>query len=110
MDRRLLNRLDLLAPSIDKHVKARQYSTLLSRTAHRRLRQYNAGDPFLARNYEREREWVSGVVAEVLGSRHYLVKVAGDLWKRHMDQLLRRSADVASTLAFHIRILAIYAA
>ena len=41
-----------------------------------------------------------GVVTEVLGSRHYIVKVAGNLWKRHIDQLLRRPADVASTHGF----------
>ena len=41
-----------------------------------------------------------GVVTEVLGSRHYIVKVAGNLWKRHIDQLLRRPADVASTRGF----------
>ena len=41
-----------------------------------------------------------GVVTEVLGSRHYIFKVAGNRWKRHIDKLLRRSADVASTRGF----------
>ena len=41
-----------------------------------------------------------GVVTEVLGSRHYIVKVVGNLWKRHIDQLLRRPADVALTHGF----------
>ena len=41
-----------------------------------------------------------GVVTEVLGSRHYIVRVAGNLWKRHIDQLLRHPADVALTRGF----------
>lgn len=100
MGRRLRNRLDLLTPSVEKHVEARQYSTMLSRTAHRGFRKFNAGDSVLARNFGRGGKWVRGVVTEVLGSRHYMVKVAGNLWKRHIDQLLRRPADVASTRGF----------
>ena len=73
MGRRLRNRVDLLTPSLETHVEARQYSTMVSRTAHRGLRKFNAGDFVLARNFGR------GVVTEVLGSRHYIVKVAGNL-------------------------------
>ena len=97
MGRRLRNRLDLLTPSLETHVEARQYSTMVSRTAHRGLRKFNAGDSVLARNFGRGGKWVRGVVTEVLGSRHYIVKVAGNLWKRHIDQLLRRPADMALT-------------
>ena len=93
MGRRLRTHLDFLRPSVEKHVEARQYSTMLSRTAHRGLRQFNVGDPVLARNYGRGAKWVRGVITEVLGSRHYVVKVAGNLWKRHVDQLLRRPED-----------------
>ena len=81
MGRRLRNRLDLLTPSLETHVEARQYSTMVSRTAHRGLRKFNAGDSVLARNFGRGKKWVRGVVTEVLGSRHYIVKVAGNLWK-----------------------------
>ena len=73
---------------------------MVSRTAHRGFRKFNAGDSVLARNFGRGGKWVRGVVTEVLGSRHYIVKVAGNLWKRHIDQLLRRPADVASTHGF----------
>ena len=95
MGRRLRTHLDLLTPSVEKHVEARQYSTMLSRTAHRGLRQFNAGDTVLARNYGRGEKLVRGVITEVLGSRHYIVKVAGNLWKRHVDQLLRRPQDTS---------------
>ena len=100
MGRRLRNRLDLLTPSLETSVEARQYSTMVSRTAHRGLRKFNAGDSVLAQNFGRGAKWVRGVVTEVLGSRHYIVKVAGNLWKRHIDQLLRRPADAASTRGF----------
>ena len=76
MGRRLRNRLDLLTPSLETHVEACQYSTMVSRTAHRGFRKFNAGDSVLARNFGREGKWVRGVVTEVLGSRHYIVKVA----------------------------------
>ena len=36
-----------------------------------------------------------GVITEVLGSRHYIVKVTSNLWKRQVDQLLRRPEDTA---------------
>ena len=51
MGQRLCTRLDLLTPSVEKHVEARQHSTMLRRTAHRGLRQFNAGDTVLVRNY-----------------------------------------------------------
>ena len=35
-----------------------------------------------------------GIISEVLGSRHYMVKVAGGLWKRHVDQPLSRHVEV----------------
>lgn len=95
MGRRLRTRLDLLIPSVEKHVEARQYSTMVSRTANRGLRQFNAGDTVLARNYGKGEKWMRGVISEVLGSRHYMVEVSGNLWKRHVDQLLSRPVDVA---------------
>ena len=100
MGRRLRNRLDLLTPSLETHVEARQYSTMVSRTAHRGFCKFNAGDSVLARNFGRGGKWGRGVVTEVLGSHHYIVRVAGNLWKRHIDQLLRHPADVALTRGF----------
>ena len=36
-----------------------------------------------------------GVITEVFGSRHYMAEVSGNLWKRHMDQLLSRADNNA---------------
>ena len=93
MGRRLLTRLDLLIPSVEKHVEARQYSSMLNRTTKRGLCHFHAGDAVLARTYGSGEKWIPGVVTEVLGSRHYMVEVFGNLWKRHVEQLLRRPID-----------------
>ena len=100
MGRRLRNRLDLRTPSLETHVEARQYGTMVSRTACRGFRKFNDGDSVLAPNFGRGGKWVHEVVTEVLGSHHYIVKVAGNLWKQHIDQLLRRLADIALTRGF----------
>ena len=44
MGQRQCNQLDLLTPSVEKYVEARQYSTMVSRTAHRGFRKFNDGD------------------------------------------------------------------
>ena len=72
--RRLRNRLDLLTTSAEKYVEARQYITMLSRNTHRGFRTFSAGDSVVATNFGRGGKWVSGVVTEVLGSRHYIVR------------------------------------
>lgn len=94
MGRRLRSLLDLLIPSVENHVEARQYSSMVNHTAKRGLRQLHAGNAVFTRNYGRREKWIPGVVTEVLGgSRHYMVEVFGNLWKRHVDQLLRRPID-----------------
>ena len=93
MGRRLRTRLGLLKPSLEKHVEAKQFSSMVRRTAERGLRQFFEGDTVLARNYGRGDKWRPGVVASVLGTRHYIVDVCGNLWKRHVDQLLSRPGN-----------------
>ena len=77
MGRRLRSRLDLLNPSVEKHVEARQFSSMTRRTADRGVRQFFAGDAVLAPNYGRGDKWHPGVVSSVLGSRHYMVEMSG---------------------------------
>lgn len=96
MGRRLRSRLDLLTP-FENYVR-----TMLRRTAHRGFRHFNVGDPVLAPNYGKGGKWVRGVVSEVIGSRHYIVNVSGNLWKRHVDQLLRRCEEVVPTNDFPV--------
>ena len=93
MGRRLHTCLDLLIPSVEKHVETRQYNSMVNRTSKRGLRQFLAGDAVLARNYDRGEKWMPGVINEVLGTRNYMVEVFGNLWKRHVDQLFHRPID-----------------
>ena len=97
MGRRLRTRLDLLTPSVEKYVEGLQYSTMFRRTAHCGFFQFNVGDPVLARSYGKGGKWVHGVVSEVIGSRHYIVNVSGNLWKRLVDQLFRCCVEVVPT-------------
>ena len=60
---------------------------MVNHTAKRGLREIHAGDTALARNYCRGEKWIAGVVTEDL------CEVFGNLWKRHVDQLLRRPVD-----------------
>lgn len=73
MGRRPSTCLDLLIPSIEKHVEARRYTSKVNRTTKRGLRQFSAGNPVLARNYGKGEKWVPGVVTEVVCSRHCMV-------------------------------------
>ena len=100
MGRRLRIRLDLLIPSVGKHVEARQYSSMVDRTAKRGLCHFHAGDAVLARNYGRGEKWIPGVVTEVVGSRHYMVELFGNLWKRHLDQ---NTVQLQRWLPWHLR-------
>ena len=67
---RLRTRLDLLIHSVEKHVEARQCSSMVNCTAKRGLHQFHGEDTVLACNYGRGEKWIPGVV---LGSWHYMV-------------------------------------
>ena len=60
----------------------------------RNPRSFTVGEKVLARYYQGKDEWVQGVIAEVLGSRHCMVQVFGSVWKRHIDQLLKNDAQL----------------
>ena len=88
MGRRLRTRLDLLAPSVHKHVETKQQA-VVERTSDRQLCNLQVEDQVMARNYSERGKWMQGIVTQVLGSRNYMVNIQGQLWKRHMDQLIR---------------------
>ena len=92
MGRKLRTRLDLMFPSLQEHVKKQQYKTL-ERNSNQTVRLFTKGENVLARNYHGKEKWIRGEITEVLGSRHYIVKVPGGVWKRHIDQLLKDNAQ-----------------
>ncbi|CAB3989970.1 Transposon Tf2-9 poly, partial [Paramuricea clavata] len=93
MGRRLRTRLDLVFPSVQEHVKQKQYK-VLERSANLNVRSFVEGENVLARNYQGKEKWIPGVVTKVLGSRHYMVRVPGYLWKRHVDQLVKYNPQI----------------
>ena len=94
MGRKLRTRLDLLLPSVEKHVKKQQYK-VLERNGNRNTRSFTKGQNVFVRNYQGKEKWIRGEITEVLGLRHYMVKVPGGVWKRHVDQLLKDDTQIA---------------
>ena len=90
MGRRFRTRLDLLMPSVDFRVQSSQHS-VLKRTESRGCRKFDVGDQVQAKNFGLGGKWKRGVIEEVLGSRHYNVRIGDQLWKRHIDQLVKCS-------------------
>ena len=94
MGRKLRTRLDLLLPSVEEHVKKQQYK-VLERNGNRNTRSFTKGQNVFVRNYQGKEKWIRGEITEVLGLRHYMVKVPGGVWKRHVDQLLKGDTQIA---------------
>jgi len=95
MGRNLRTRLDLIKPSVHSRVETSQ-EKIASRTANRGCRKLYCGDPILARNFGSGDKWMRGVVTEILGNKHYHIEVNGQIWKRHIDQLLNRQVPQGS--------------
>ena len=90
MGRRLRTRLDLMIPNVREHVEQKQ-ETMISHSADRGCRIFVEGESVLARNYSGDK-WITGEIDEVLGHKHYHVKLEnGQIVKRHVDQLLKSS-------------------
>ena len=92
MKRKLRTRLDLLKPSVQRHVENKQNS-VAERTANRHLRQFQKGDSVMVRNYGKGEKWLPGKISEVLGTRNYMVQTGGQMWKRHVDQVLKSQVE-----------------
>ena len=93
MKRKLRTRLDLLKPSVQRHVENKQNS-IVERTPNRHLRHFQEGDSVMVRNYGNGEKWLPGKISEVLGTRNYIVQTGGQRWKRHVDQLLKSQEEI----------------
>ena len=74
-------------------MKQKQYK-VLERTANQNVRSFVEGENVIARNYQGKEKWIPGVITKVLGSRHYMVRVPGYLWKRRVDQLVKYNPQI----------------
>ena len=94
MGRQLKTRLDLVLPDITKQVEHAQMSQKQCHDGHSTTRSFQQGDKVLVRNYRSHPSWLPGIVKGVLGPVSYQVELKdGQLWKRHVDQLLKDSAQ-----------------
>ena len=96
MGRKLRTRLDLILPSVEEHVKKQQYK-VLERNCNRSIRSFTKGQNVFVRNYQGKEKWIRGEITEVLGLRHYMVRVPGGVLKRQIDQLLKDDTQIAGT-------------
>ena len=94
MGRKLRTRHDLVLPSVEEHVKKQQYK-VRERNGNRNIRSFTKGQNVFVRNYQGKEKWIRGEITEVLGLRHYMVKLPGGVWKRHIDQLMKDDTQIA---------------
>jgi hypothetical protein len=89
MRRSLRTRLTAIRPTPDTHrVPKEDLST-------DKFRYFQPGQPVFVRNYGvHGAKWLPGVILERHGSRNYQVSVGEFVWKRHIDQLRIRYADM----------------
>ena len=85
--RKLRTKLDMLQPNIGAKVAQNQSKQVASHSAATE-KQYEVGDPVLARDYRGDQRWQQAKVTSQLGPRNFTVEVGpGQIWKRHADQL-----------------------
>ncbi|XP_043235721.1 uncharacterized protein K02A2.6-like [Amphibalanus amphitrite] len=87
LGRQLRTRLDLLKPDLTSQIQNKQQTQVERR--HGQPRQVAIGDAVLARDYRGRGKWAEGEVMDVVGTKHYLVQVHDQVWKRHINQLLK---------------------
>ena len=90
LGRPLRNRMDLLKPDFYHEVRSKQQEQVEhSQTAHSRNRSLEVGETVLVRDYRGAQRWREGEVNDRLGSKHYLIQVQEQVWRRHIDQVVR---------------------
>ena len=72
--RRLKSRLDILRPSLDERVRARQSQQKLNHDKKSRARQFSIDDQVFVRNHTQGDKWLPGVITALSGPVSYRVK------------------------------------
>ena len=90
LGRRLRSKLDLLVPRVESTVEAAQLGQKKYHDVKAKARTFDAGQSVWAQNYRPGEKWLPGVVMEKVGPVSYRVEVQGQIWRRHVDQLLQR--------------------
>ena len=98
MKRSLCTHLDLLKPSLQSRVRAKQADQKNRHDFHSRDRSFNIGQSVLVRNPRDGPKWIPGIVIEQTGPISYKVQVHDQIWRRHVDQLLDHNVVVEPCL------------
>lgn len=88
LNRQIRTRLDSMIPKkhIENHSTHRNYI---------QVRNVHLNDRVSVRDYTSGEKYQFGVIIEVLGKLHYMVKLDdGRIWKRHIDQIHRMGSDI----------------
>ena len=75
--------MDLIKPDVRRDVENKQYKHLNKKPT----RSFEVGQEVLARDY-RQDKWNTGTVTSRDGPLMYSVDMGGDVWRRHVDQIL----------------------
>ena len=94
LKRNIRTRLDLLKPNVPEIVTQNQSKQKYHHDKKSQMRSFKIGEHVLAQNFRGTPKWLPGVVVGKAGNVSYQVKVGHQIWSRHIDQLLRREADL----------------
>ena len=87
LGRPIRTRLDILKPDIARKFADKQAEQLKTRGA-TKMREFTVGQKVAVRDYRaKPHKWVTGTIYAKTGPLSYQVKVGGQIWRRHVDQL-----------------------
>ena len=91
--RKLRSPLDLLKPDLHHRVENNQETQKAMHDKHASHRPFDEGDPVFVRNFSRGPPWLPAAITNRCGPLSFKVKVleGGMVWRRHQDQLRKRS-------------------
>ena len=96
LNRRPRTRLDVMKPATGDQVFQKQMEQKKFHDKRCKSREFMVGQSVLVRNVREGPKWLPGEISAKLGPVSYEVSVAGQVWKRHADQLLSQVDDVYS--------------
>ena len=104
LKRRARTRLDVMRPASSDHVYEEQMEQKGNHDKRCRPREFQVGQAVWVRNVKDGPMWLPGEVCAKTGSVSYEVCVAGQVWKRHADQMVSQTGTQLSFLdeATHI--------
>ena len=96
LKRRARTRLDVMRPASSDHVYEKQMEQKGNHDKHCRPREFQVGQAVWVHNVKDGPKWLPGEVCAKNGSVSYEVCVAGQVWKRHADQMVSQTGTQLS--------------